>query len=80
MFLQIDAQNHIGYVTLAWTLRDGAGLGTWVDLSDGPLLSIIAARLGAPSVLCIENDHDRSILSRRGLRELNERSVFHAIA
>ena len=41
-----------------------ASLGTCVDLSDGPLLSIIAARSGAPSVLCLENDHDKAILSR----------------
>ena len=39
-------------------------MGTCLDLSDGPLLSIVAARLGAPSVLCLENAHDKSMLSR----------------
>jgi len=35
-----------------------------VALRDGPLLSILAARLGAPSVLCLETEHGKTILSR----------------
>ena len=44
--------------------RPGAGLGTCLDAGYGPLLSVLAARAGAPGVLCVERDDARAGVSK----------------
>ena len=66
---------------VAATLSDPkVSLGTCIDMSDGPLLAVLASRLGAPSVLCIESDHRGAVLSRALAHASGAGDAVHAVA